>query len=123
MEVKASLKYLRVSPRKVRLVADAVRKMKPEMAIDTLQFMTKSAAQPLAKTIKSAVANAINVYKLNEKNLSIKNINVNEGPTFKRGRPVSRGRWHEIKKRTTHITVVLEDKSKEGLHSRKLESK
>lgn len=112
MEVVAKSKYVRMSPRKIRLVVDVVKNMSPDKALTTLQFMTKRAAEPLVKTIKSAVANAVNVYKLKEKDLSIKNIQITDGPTFKRGQPVSRGRWHEVKKRTSHITVVLEDKSK-----------
>lgn len=111
MEIVSRAKHIRISPRKVRLVADAIKKMQPKEALLTLKFMNKAAAEPMYKVLKSAVANAVSTYNLKENGLVIKTIEVNEGPTYKRGLPVSRGRWHEVKKRTSHITIVLEDNS------------
>ncbi len=108
MLVVSRQKYVRMSPRKVRLVVDAIKSMKPRAALTSLQFVNKAAAEPIAKTLRAAIANATNTYKLNEKDLIIKSIEINVGPTFKRGQAVSRGRFHEVKKRTSHITIVLE---------------
>lgn len=108
MEVKAEAKYIRISPRKVRLVADAIRGLDPQKALEYLKFVNKRAAGPLSKLIKSAIANAQNNFSLKPEDLKFKNIQVGEGPTLKRWQAVSRGRAHSIMKRTSHIKVVLE---------------
>lgn len=109
MLIKAQQKYISVSTRKLNEVAFLVRRVgKPEKAILLLENVQKRAAGPIVKTLKQAVANAKNNFKLEAKSLKIKEIQINKGPTYKRGRPVSRGRSHPIKKRTSHITIILE---------------
>lgn len=113
MKIIAEAKHIRLSPRKIKLVAAVIGDLKnPQEALTILKFLGKRAAEPLLKVIKSALANAKHNFKLNEKNLIIKEIQINEGPVLKRGRAVSRGRWHRILKRTSHIKVVLEEKIK-----------
>lgn len=105
--MKAVRRYLRISPKKVNLVADLVRGKTAEYALNFLQFAPKKSAKPLLEAVRSAVANAENNFKQNKKDLFIAKIIVNEGPTLKRARPVSRGRSHPILKRTTHVTIEL----------------
>ena len=113
MEIVASSKSVRVSTRKVRLVADAVRKLPLAEALVTLSVLKQRGAVPLSKTLKSAVANAKNNNNLQEESLRIKSINVLEAPAFKRFHPSTRGRVHPYKRRGSHITVVLETKKEE----------
>jgi len=108
MLIKAEQKYIRTSPRKIRLIAKAIKALPVMEALDSLKFLNKRAALPLAKTIKQAVANGVNNKKINQKDLKFASIEVLEGPTYKRWRPVSRGRAHTIFKRTSHIKVILE---------------
>lgn len=107
---KAILKNYRQSPRKVRLVADAVRGKKVSDAITTLRFMPKRAADPVKKLIESALANAKN-NSVPTETLVVKEISVNEGPTLKRTMPRARGSANIIRKRTSLISVVLGNKS------------
>ncbi|MCH7951666.1 50S ribosomal protein L22 [Patescibacteria group bacterium] len=107
MVIKAEQKYIRMSPRKVRLVVDAIRGLEPKEALEHLTFMRKAAAVPIAKTIKQAMANAVKNQNLNEQSLRFESIQVSKGSTFKRWRAVSRGRAHQILKRTSHIKVLL----------------
>lgn len=109
--MKAIQKFIRTSPRKLRLVADAVRSLKPEEALLQLKFMRKRAALPLSKTIKQALANAKQTKGLSSDKLLIKEIQINEGPTYKRWRPVSKGAAHSIMKRTSHIRIELEEQN------------
>jgi large subunit ribosomal protein L22 len=110
MEIIASQKYLLLSPRKIRPVVALIKKMTPLEAIERLPFVAKKASEPLAKVIKQALANA-RVKGLADSDLTFKEIQIGEGPRLKRGRPVSRGQWHPIKKRMSHIRVVLETKA------------
>lgn len=112
MEVRAHLRFLRIAPRKVRLVIGLVRGMGVEQAVDQLSVLPKRAALPVLKLINSAVANAEHNFKLERKNLLIKSIVANEGPKLKRFRPRAFGRAAEILKRMTHVTIVLEDIAK-----------
>ncbi len=112
MTVSATVKSVRISTRKVRLVADAIRHMSPGDAIIALSLIQKRGANVLAKTIKSAVANAITNAKLSQDALVIDSLQVQEGPFLKRFRPSTRGRVHPYKKRSSHITVVLKEKGK-----------
>lgn len=112
MEVRAHLRFLRISPRKVRLVIGLVRGMPVDQAIDQLTVLPKRAALPVLKLINSAVANAEHNFKLEKKDLRIKSIVANEGPKLKRFQPRAFGRAAEILKRMTHVTVVLEDLAK-----------
>jgi len=107
IEVRAVAKYVHMSPRKVKLVADLVRGMEVGAALTVLSFSTKAAAVPVSKVIKSAAANAEENYGLSTDELYIAKISADEGPTLKRGRPGPRGRFKPILKRSTHITVVL----------------
>jgi ribosomal protein L22, bacterial type len=108
-EVIAVSKNLRISPKKVRLVAYNLRGKSAETSLESLRFVPRSSATPLYKVLKSAIANAKNNFKLDTASLKIKEILIDEGPTLKRYRPVSRGAAHRILKRTTHIKVVLEE--------------
>jgi len=109
--IKAEQKYIRMSPRKVRLVTQAIKDLLPKEALDHLKFLNKRAALPVAKTIKQAIANAVNNKKLREEELRFSKIEVLPGSTYKRWRPVSRGRAHSIFKRTCHIKVILKTKN------------
>ncbi|GAB4261704.1 MULTISPECIES: 50S ribosomal protein L22 [Deferrisoma] len=110
MEAKATLRYLRMSPRKVRLVADLVRGRRVEEAIRILRFTPRRASLPVRKVIESAVANAENNHGLDIDQLWVREIRVDEGPTLKRWRPRARGRATPIMKRTSHVAVVLEER-------------
>ncbi len=109
MEVRAVAKYLRVSPYKVRLVADLVRGKKVEEALTLLKFLPKKGGRLINKTLRSAVANAENMQTIDVDTLIIKTIMVDEGPSLKRWRPRAMGRATRILKRTSHITMVLEE--------------
>jgi large subunit ribosomal protein L22 len=110
MEVRAVGKYLRVSPYKVRLVADLVRGKKVEEALTILKFLPKKGGRLINKTLRSAVANAENTQSIDVDTLFIKTILVDEGPKLKRFRPRAMGRATRILKRTSHITMVLAEK-------------
>lgn len=107
MEVRAQLRYLRKSPRKVRLVVDLVRGLPVKNAIAQLRVSKKGSARSVKKLIESAVANAENNFKMNRDGLFVKTIMVDKGPTLKRWRPRAFGRAGAIRKRTSHITVIL----------------
>lgn len=107
--MKTIQKYIRTSPRKLRLVADAVRALSPEKALLYLKFTGKAAAEPLYKAIKQAVASAKDQKGLEVSKLAFKTLDVMEGPTYKRFQPVSRGMAHSIFKRTAHIRVELRE--------------
>ncbi len=109
MESKASAKHIRISPRKVRLVAENVKGQPVEKAINTLTFTPKKAAGYLLKVLKSAVANAEQNPNVDVDTLYVKKISVDEGPTAKRWRPRAQGRAFRINKRTSHITIVLDE--------------
>jgi large subunit ribosomal protein L22 len=115
MEVKAQAKYVRMSPRKIRLVADLIRSLEVEKAEFQLSFMTKAAAEPVLKLLKSAVANALHDFKLKKENLYVKEIRADAGPTLKRWQPRAFGRATPIRKRSAHIAVVLGEKKESRL--------
>jgi len=108
--MKAHLRSIRISPDKANLVAGLVRGKSVNDALDFLKFTPKKAAPILAKVIRSAAANAEKNFSQDRKQLLVKEIIVNAGPTFKRFNPVSKGRGHPILKRTSHITVLVEPK-------------
>ena len=114
MEIIAKSKYIRTSPRKLRLIVRGLEKISLTQALISLEQLGKKASLPLRETIRSAVANAKNNFSLGEEVLRIKELKIEEGPTYKRFRAVSRGRAHSIKKRTSHIMVVLEGEAKEA---------
>ena len=107
MEVKATGKFLRISPQKVRMVADAVKGKPAGVGLNALKFMPHKAAGLVGKILKSAIANADQNSKLNVDSLVIKNIVVNGGPTLKRFSARARGRGTRILKRSSHITVIV----------------
>ena len=109
MEARAVGKYIRVSPQKTRLVADVVRGMNVDQAITTLKFMPKKAAAILRQVIESAVANATQDDQVDVDNLFVKKIFIDGGPSLKRIRPRAMGRATGIIKRTSHITVILDE--------------
>lgn len=120
MEVKASLKHLRMSAQKVRLVIDVIRKMPVEAALNQLRFINKSACLPVAKLIKSAIANAENTYSLDKSNLFISEIRADEAVTMKRWMPRAHGRATSIRKRGCHINLVLKEIKESGQHAKKV---
>lgn len=109
MEYQATSKYVHMSTRKVRLVADAIRTMNVEKALVALSATPKFAAIPLSKTIQSAMANA-KLKGAKTEQLMLKQIEIMGGPMMKRWHAVSRGMAHGYKKRMTHIRVILEEK-------------
>ncbi|MBI2098304.1 MAG: 50S ribosomal protein L22 [Candidatus Wildermuthbacteria bacterium] len=109
MQSKATLRYLRIAPRKVRLVAELIRGKKTSEANAILRFCTKNAANPLQKILQSALASAVNNFQLDEANLYIAKLDVQEGSKLKRYRPRARGRAYPIEKKTSHITMVLDE--------------
>lgn len=114
MIVKVKLSNLRISARKVRLVADMIRGKQAEKAAAILGFTAKRAAKPILKLLNSAVANAKNNFKLDPALLFVEKIEVNDGPKFKRMMPRARGQGFEIQKKTSHIIMVLNDKKHES---------
>lgn len=110
MEVKVKLRYLRIAPRKVRLVLNLVRGLDAMAAIDQLNFTYKRTAAPLLKLIKSAVADAENNFHLKKENLYIKKITADEGPKLKRWHPRAFGRANPIFKRSSHVELILAEK-------------
>jgi len=109
LEAKAVEKFIRISPRKSRYVADAIRAKRVDDAVDLLTFTTKKAALIIRKAVQSAAANATENHKMNEDDLVVEKIFINEGPILKRFRPRARGRATKIRKRTSHLTVIVSD--------------
>ncbi len=105
--VRASARYVRIAPRKARLVADQVRGLPVPDAQTLLDFSTRGAAQGIGKLIASAAANAEANHELVAEDLQIAEINVDEGPTLKRWRARARGRATRVDKKTTHVSVAL----------------
>jgi ribosomal protein L22 len=105
--VRASAKYVRVAPRKARLVADQVRGLQIDKARALLQFSPRSAAQDIAKVLDSAASNAENNHELIADDMKVMEITVDEGPTLRRWRPRALGRATRINKRTSHISIAL----------------
>ncbi len=109
-EARAILRYARISPRKVNIVNDLIRKKDVGVAMGILKNTPKAASELLIKLLDSAVANAQNNFGLSADNLYISEIYANEGPTLKRIRPRAQGRAFRILKRTSHITIVVKEK-------------
>ncbi len=119
MDYIAVTKNVKVSPRKVRLVVDGIKKYEVNQVLAYLSLLSQAAAIPVKKTLESAVANAVNNYKINKGNLVIKKIIVGEGIKYKRYHFAARGRVRPYKKRSSHISIVLSEK----LESKKMEIK
>ena len=110
MEVKATAKTLRIPPRKARLVIDLIRGKDVAEAAAILRFTPNAAAVAIGKTLKSAVANAVNNNDMDEEKLYVKACYANEGVTLKRYMPRAKGSASAIHKRTSHITVVVDER-------------
>lgn len=111
MEVKAVSKYVRISPRKVRILVDAIKGKPVETALEVLKFMPQKAAAIMEKVIHSAVANADQHPDIDVDALVIRNVFADQGPTLKRFKARARGRGTRILKRTSHITVILAEET------------
>lgn len=114
MEARAVLRYVRISSQKVRMIIGAVKGKPVQTGLELLKFMPNKSAKILAKLVHSAVANADQNDHLDVDSLVIQNITADQGPTLKRFRARARGRGTQILKRTSHLTVVLAEKS--GIH-------
>ncbi len=110
MEAKARLNTLRSTPQKTRLVADLIRGKEVAKAENILRFTPRRAAKPILKLLQSAKANAVNNHDMFEDTLFVSKIMVDEGPVLKRFLPRARGRADLLRKRTSHVTIVLEEK-------------
>ncbi|HAF31614.1 MAG: 50S ribosomal protein L22 [Anaerovibrio sp.] len=110
MEAKAVAKYVRIAPRKVRVVMDLIRGKSVAEAFAILKFTPKVGAEAIEKVLKSAVANAENNFDMNVDNLYVSSCFVDQGPTMKRIHPRSRGQAFKILKRSSHITVAVDEK-------------
>ena len=114
MEARATARYIRMSPRKVRQVVDLIRGRDVDESLTTLQFLRRAARVPVEKTLRSAVANLFNTKegaKLEPSDLFVREAFVDEGPTLRRYMPRAMGRATPIRKRTSHITIVVGEKA------------
>ena len=119
MAFEVKLKHLHIAPRKVRLVADLVRGKQAEDAQTVLNFAVKRASDPILKLLNSALANAKSTANVSASDLFISKITVDEGPAGKRVLPKSRGRGEVIKKKTSHVTLVLDVKREDIKETKK----
>ena len=110
MEAKAQATYIRISPRKVKIVLDLIRNKPVEIATAIVKNTPKAACEPVGKLLASAVANAENNYNMDKSNLYVAECFACPGPILKRIRPRAQGRAYRINKRTSHITLVLKEK-------------
>ena len=110
LEARAELKYARIAPRKVKIVADLIRGKNADEALAIVKFTPKASSEIIEKLLKSAIANAENNHGMNRSKLFISEIYANQGPTLKRIRPAAKGSAVRIRKRTSHITIVLREK-------------
>lgn len=110
MQVKATTSYLSISPQKLRLVIDQVRGKNAQQAVTILEFMPKKGAEMVGKTLKSAIANAENNYDLNAEDMVVAEIYAGDGPRLKRMKAGARGRYKPRVRRTSHLTVILEER-------------
>lgn len=114
MQVKAHARHIRMSSRKVRLVIDLIRGARVEKAQTQLRFANKLAAEPVLKLLNSAIANAVNNFQMNKDDLKITSITADEGPILDRWHPRAHGRAMPIRKRSTHISIILEAVEQNG---------
>ena len=108
---RAQARFVRVTPQKARRVIDLIRGMDAVQAQALLRFAPQTASEPIGKVLDSAIANATNNHSMDARNLYVAEAFVDEGPTMKRFRPRAQGRASQILKRTSHITVILEEKA------------
>ncbi len=110
LEARATLKYARISARKVKIVADLIRGKDVDEALAIVKFTPKISSEIIEKLLKSAIANAENNHNMNSQNLYVAEIYANQAPTLKRIRPAAKGSAERIRKRTSHITIVLKER-------------
>ncbi len=108
-EARAKATFVRIAPRKVQIVLDLIRNKPANEAMAILKYTPKAACEPLAKLLKSAMANAENNYNMDVDRLYVAECSVSQGPTLKRIRPRAHGRAFRINKKTSHITLVLKE--------------
>ena len=111
LEAKATLRYARISSRKVKIVADLIRGKKVDEALAIVKFTPKASSEIIEKLLKSAIANAENNHGMNRGNLIVSEIYANQGPILKRIRPAAKGSAVRIRKRTCHITIVVKEEN------------
>ena len=111
MEAKAHVKYVRISPRKVKILCDLIRGKDVKTAAAYLMQTPKAASEPVLKLLRSAMANAENNHGMDAVKLYVSTAVANPGPTLKRGMPRARGGFNRILKRTTHITIGVSEKA------------
>lgn len=111
MEAKAHVKYVRISPRKVKILCDLIRGKDVKTAAAYLMQTPKAASEPVLKLLRSAMANAENNHGMDADKLYVSTAVANPGPTLKRGMPRARGGFNRILKRTTHITIGVSEKA------------
>ena len=111
MEAKAQLNYLRISPRKVQIVLDLIRGKDAKLAMAILKHTPKAASEPLAKLLKSAMANAENNHEMDPERLYVSEVYATPGPIIKRIMPRAQGRAFRINKRTSHVTITVKEKA------------
>ena len=109
LEATATLRFARISARKVKIVADLIRGTKVDEALAIVKFTPKASSEIIEKLLKSAIANAENNHGMNRGNLIVSEIYANQGPTMKRIRPAAKGSASRIRKRTSHITIKLRE--------------
>ncbi len=109
-EAKAILKYARISSRKVKIVADLIRGKQVDEALSIVKFVPKASSETIEKLLKSAISNAENNHGMKAQNLYVAEIYANQGPTLKRIRPAAKGSAVRIRKRTSHITIILRER-------------
>ncbi len=109
-QASATLKYARISARKVKIVADLIRGKDVAEALAIVKFTPKASSEIIEKLLKSAIANAENNHGMSSTNLYVDQIFANQGPTLKRIRPAAKGSAVRIRKRTSHITIVLKER-------------
>lgn len=114
MQARSEAKFIRIAPRKVRLLVNLIRGMQIQAARAQLKFSPKQSAEPILKALNSAVANAEHNLKADTKNFVVLQAFVNEGPKIKRYTPKAQGRATLVRKRTSHITIVVGDKEEAG---------
>ena len=110
LEATATLRFARISARKVKIVADLIRGKNVDEALAIVKFTPKASSEIIEKLLKSAIANAENNHGMNRGSLVVSEIYANQGPTMKRIRPAAKGSAVRIRKRTSHITIILREK-------------
>jgi large subunit ribosomal protein L22 len=115
MEIKVKLKFVRMSSKKLRLLANLIRGAQVDIALNQLRFANKKAAEPIAKLLKSAIASAVNDFELDKNNLFVKEIRVDEGGMLKRWTPKAHGSATPIRRRLSHVNIILDELKSSGV--------